>query len=110
MCSVLSLIFVSFKGVYIFSNRSGYVAATEIALFVCSYALAVGHIVVAYRTSCRERRKLLVYKIDMKLSRLAKMGIPFPDFQLTASTIHIKFLCASRDTTVYPKDASNLDI
>ncbi|BBH09756.1 alpha/beta-Hydrolases superfamily protein [Prunus dulcis] len=28
--------------------------------------LAVGHIVVAYRTSCRERRKLWVYKIDIE--------------------------------------------
>jgi len=26
----------------------------------------VGHFVVAYRTSCRERRKLLVYKIDIE--------------------------------------------
>ncbi|KAG4989809.1 hypothetical protein JHK82_032118 [Glycine max] len=70
MCSVLSLMFVSFKAVYIFSvsgiDRSGYVRATEIALFVCSCALAVGHVVVAYRTSCRERRKLLVYKIDIE--------------------------------------------
>ncbi|KOM39581.1 hypothetical protein LR48_Vigan03g296300 [Vigna angularis] len=70
MCSVLSLMFVSLKAVYIFSvrgiDRSGYVGGTEIALFVCSCALAVGHVVVAYRTSCRERRKLLVYKIDIE--------------------------------------------
>ncbi|KAF1891278.1 hypothetical protein Lal_00001421 [Lupinus albus] len=71
MCSVLSLMFVSLKAVYIFSSvsgveRSGYIRASEIALFVCSYALAVGHVVVAYRTSCRERRKLLVYKIDIE--------------------------------------------
>ncbi|OIW20821.1 hypothetical protein TanjilG_23804 [Lupinus angustifolius] len=71
MCSVLSLMFVSLKAVYIFSSvssdeGSGYIRASEIALFVCSYALAVGHVVVAYRTSCRERRKLLVYKIDIE--------------------------------------------
>lgn len=71
MCSVLSLIFVSFKAVYMFNFSStiegrGYVRATEIALFVCSCALALGHVVVAYRTSCRERRKLLVYKIDIE--------------------------------------------
>jgi len=36
------------------------------ALFLCSWILAIGHIVVAYRTSCRERRKLLVFKIDIE--------------------------------------------
>ncbi|KAE9606175.1 hypothetical protein Lalb_Chr10g0105131 [Lupinus albus] len=68
LCSVLSLIFVLLKAVLVFSNVGvdgrGYVRVSEIALFVCSCALAVGHIVVAYRTSCRERRKLLIYKID----------------------------------------------
>lgn len=77
MCSVLSLMFVSFKAVYIFSvsgfDRSGYVGAT---LFVCSCALAVGHVVVAYRTSCRERRKLLVYKIDIEAISACKNGYP----------------------------------
>lgn len=67
MCSVLSLLFVSFKAVYVFGHDgSGHVGAPEFALFVCSCALAVGHVVVAYRTSCRERRKLLVYKIDIE--------------------------------------------
>ena len=68
MCSLLSLMFVSLKASVVFAgkDRGGYVRATEIALFICSLALAVGHIVVAYRTSCRERRKLLVYKIDIE--------------------------------------------
>ncbi|CAJ2644042.1 uncharacterized protein LOC123894765 isoform X2 [Trifolium pratense] len=67
LCSVLSLLFVSFKAVYVFGNGNGYVGgSSEIALFVCSCVLAVGHVVVAYRTSCRERRKLLVYKIDIE--------------------------------------------
>lgn len=35
-------------------------------LFLCSVVMAVAHVVVAYRTSCRERRKLLVYKIDIE--------------------------------------------
>lgn len=39
------------------------------AMLFCSMVLAVGHIVVAYRTSCRERRKLLVYKIDAEAVR-----------------------------------------
>ena len=47
-------------------GRGGYVRSMEVALFMCSLALAVGHVAVAYRTSCRERRKLLVYKIDIE--------------------------------------------
>ncbi|XP_027332978.1 uncharacterized protein LOC113847878 isoform X1 [Abrus precatorius] len=69
VCSVMSLIFVSLKAVYVFSFTS-VDGASQIALFVCSCALAVGHIVVAYRTSCRERRKLLVYKIDIEAVRV----------------------------------------
>lgn len=71
ICSVLSLIFVSLKASYVFSSlnyNSGdaYGRAMEIALFLSSWILAIGHIVVAYRISCRERRKLLVYKIDIE--------------------------------------------
>jgi len=44
----------------------GYDRGSQISLFVWSCSLAVGHVVVAYRTSCRERRKLLVYKIDIE--------------------------------------------
>ncbi|XP_054793866.1 uncharacterized protein LOC129299422 [Prosopis cineraria] len=76
-CSVLSVMFVSLKAVYVFGlsgGRNG--RALEIALFACSYALAVGHIVVAYRTSCRERRKLLVYKIDIESISACKDGYP----------------------------------
>ncbi|KAK7311244.1 hypothetical protein RJT34_09257 [Clitoria ternatea] len=84
MCSVLSVMFVSLKAVYMFGfsgvDRSGYVGATGIALFVWSCALAVGHIVVAYRTSCRERRKLLVYKIDIEAISACKNGYPIPRY------------------------------
>ncbi|CAN1259392.1 hypothetical protein LINPERPRIM_LOCUS10141 [Linum perenne] len=70
ICSVSSLIYVSAKAPYVFSvyriDRGGYVRGMEIALFICSLLLAIGHVVVAYRTSCRERRKLLVYKIDIE--------------------------------------------
>ncbi|GLT51466.1 hypothetical protein SLA2020_248740 [Shorea laevis] len=79
ICSVLSLIFVSIKASFVFSAsvyREGYVRAVEIALFVCSFALAVGHILVAYRTSCRARRKLLVYKIDIENVSACKNGFP----------------------------------
>lgn len=73
ICSVSSLIFVSLKASYMFStlsfdysNGDAYVRAMEIALFLSSWILAIGHIVMAYRISCRERRKLLVYKIDIE--------------------------------------------
>ncbi|XP_024020507.1 uncharacterized protein LOC112091345 isoform X2 [Morus notabilis] len=65
VCSISSLVFVSFKASFVFS-ASGGPSYNEIALFLCSLVLAVAHIVVAYRTSCRERRKLLVYKIDIE--------------------------------------------
>ncbi|XP_044461445.1 uncharacterized protein LOC123192847 isoform X2 [Mangifera indica] len=80
VCSVLSLIFVSLKASFVFSvsnmDRGGYVRAMEMALFISSLVLAIGHIVVAYRTSCRERRKLLVYKIDIEAVSAAKNGFP----------------------------------
>lgn len=33
-------------------------------LFLSSVVFALGHIVVAYRTSCRARRKLLFHRVD----------------------------------------------
>lgn len=83
VCSVVSLIFVSLKAVYVFSytnvgggRGSEYDRASQIALFVWSCALAVGHVIVAYRTSCRERRKLLVYKIDIEAISACKNVYP----------------------------------
>ncbi|XP_076942256.1 uncharacterized protein LOC143612069 [Bidens hawaiensis] len=74
VCSVVSLLFVSVKASYVFGVASRGFTAAEVALFVCSLSLAVGHIVVAYRTSCRERRKLLVYKIDIEAVSTFKNG------------------------------------
>lgn len=77
ICSVSSILFVSLKASYVFDGLSynnyeqGYVRAMEIALFMSSWTLAIGHIIVAYRTSCRERRKLLVYKIDIEAVSLS---------------------------------------
>lgn len=39
-------------------------------LFLCSVVFALGHIVVAYRTSCRARRKLLLHRVDPEAVRL----------------------------------------
>ncbi|PON86615.1 MENTAL domain containing protein [Trema orientale] len=76
VCSLLSLVFLSLKASYVF--RGGFInmRLAEVALFMCSLVLAVGHIVVAYRTSCRERRKLLVYKIDIEAVSACKNGFP----------------------------------
>lgn len=75
-----SLAFVSFKASFVFGNpsidRGGNGGAMEVALFVSSLVLGVGHVVVAYRTSCRERRKLLIYKIDIEAVSACKNGFP----------------------------------
>lgn len=82
MSSVVSLVYVSLKAPFVFGGGGadggrGYAKSTEVALFVCSFVLAVGHVAVAYRTSCRERKKLLVYKIDIEAVNSAyKKGFP----------------------------------
>lgn len=81
LCSVLSLVYVSLKASYMVGvsssfGRGAYVRAVEAGLFVCSLAMAVAHVVVAYRISCRERRKLLVYKIDIEAVSACKKGFP----------------------------------
>ncbi|KAL0321849.1 UNVERIFIED_CONTAM: hypothetical protein Scaly_2481300 [Sesamum calycinum] len=81
VCSAASLVFVSLKASYLLMissysshSKGGYVRAMEAALFVSSLGLAIGHVVVAYRTSCRERRKLLVYKIDIEAFHPKEIG------------------------------------
>ncbi|GAB2288366.1 hypothetical protein Dimus_022699 [Dionaea muscipula] len=88
LCSVVSLVFVSVKASLVFGGnnltemvgggggRTEYGRGVELALFVCSYVLAVGHVVVAYRISCRERKKLLVYKIDIEAVSACNNGYP----------------------------------
>ncbi|XP_022956481.1 uncharacterized protein LOC111458203 [Cucurbita moschata] len=76
-CSVISLVFVSFKAWFVFGSGLLDVGrGMEVALFMCSLLLAVAHVAVAYRTSCRERRKLLVYKIDIEAVSACKSGFP----------------------------------
>ncbi|KAH1055456.1 hypothetical protein J1N35_033521 [Gossypium stocksii] len=80
ICSISSLVFVSIKASFVFGSRipkeGTYVTAMETALFISSLALAIAHMIVAYRTSCRERRKLLVYKIDIEAISAYKNGFP----------------------------------
>ncbi|KAK8575573.1 hypothetical protein V6N13_033189 [Hibiscus sabdariffa] len=99
VCSISSLVFVSLKAsfvfVFVFGSRipgEGYVTGTamEAALFVSSWALAIAHMLVAYRTSCRERRKLLVYKIDIEAVSACKNGFPRkPDLSYYSFRYHL---------------------
>ncbi|CAA2961938.1 Alpha beta hydrolase related [Olea europaea subsp. europaea] len=80
VCSVSSLVFVSLKASYVFSSNLRIHGgppdqAMELALFVCSFAMAMAHVGAAYRISCRERRKLLVYKIDIEAVSLKSQYI-----------------------------------
>ncbi|CAL5322686.1 unnamed protein product [Camellia sinensis] len=79
VCSVPSLVFVSIKASLFEFDDSGvdrgrYGRAMEVGLFLSSMVLGMGHVAVAYRTSCRERRKLLVYKIDIEAVSACKNG------------------------------------
>ncbi|XP_031114873.1 uncharacterized protein LOC116018958 [Ipomoea triloba] len=84
ICSVSSLVFLSLKAGYIFGNysssspgsnreRLGH-TGVDVALFTCSFLMAIAHIVMAYRINCRERRKLLVFKIDIETVSACKNG------------------------------------
>ncbi|CAL4912297.1 unnamed protein product [Urochloa decumbens] len=79
-CSVASLCYVLAKAVAVFGAASaaatglglqgnGQLVAVE-AMFLMSLALAVAHLAMAYRASCRERRRLLVFRIDVEAVRL----------------------------------------
>ncbi|XP_051122842.1 uncharacterized protein LOC127245808 [Andrographis paniculata] len=69
-CSAASLVFVSVKASFLLLGGGGagvgVIKAMEAAMFASSLGFAIGHVAVAYRTSCKERRKLLVYKIDIE--------------------------------------------
>ncbi|KAL3375392.1 hypothetical protein AABB24_006732 [Solanum stoloniferum] len=78
-CSIISIVLLSVKA-SVFSGNSYLEAEASYSiskqklhlnkswgmpvLFLSSIVFAVGHIVVAYRTSCRARRKLLFHRID----------------------------------------------
>ncbi|KAJ8511175.1 hypothetical protein OPV22_001609 [Ensete ventricosum] len=77
LCSLLSISYLLLKAVSMYmatsspawrprlsAERKDMVAID--ALFLSSFALAVAHVVVAYRGSWRERRKLLVFRIDVE--------------------------------------------
>ncbi|MCD7450814.1 hypothetical protein HAX54_008557 [Datura stramonium] len=79
ICSITSIILLSVKtsvfsgNSYLEAEASSSISTQKLhlnkswgmpMLFLSSIVFAVGHIVVAYRTSCRARRKLLFHRID----------------------------------------------
>jgi len=78
-CSIISIVLLSVKASvfsgnsYLEAEASSSISKQKLhlnkswgmpVLFLSSIVFAVGHIVVAYRTSCRARRKLLFHRID----------------------------------------------
>ncbi|KAL4387846.1 hypothetical protein GQ457_09G007740 [Hibiscus cannabinus] len=77
LCSFVSILVLSIKAC-VFTVNSGIEAETSSAsqrlhwkkpwgmpvLFLSSVVFALGHTVIAYRTSCRARRKLLFHRVD----------------------------------------------
>ena len=45
-------------------------------MLLLSLSLAAAHLAVAYRTSCRERRRLLVYRIDVEAVSTPSLSHP----------------------------------
>uniref|UniRef100_A0A1D1XEA1 Epoxide hydrolase 2 n=1 Tax=Anthurium amnicola TaxID=1678845 RepID=A0A1D1XEA1_9ARAE len=81
LCSVTSIIFLTVKACVfspILEMESEDTSSLELqklylkkswglpVLFLFSLVLALGHVMVAYRTSCRARRKLLFHRIDQE--------------------------------------------
>jgi hypothetical protein len=46
-------------------------------MLLLSLSLAAAHLAVAYRTSCRERRRLLVYRIDVEAVSTRSLSLHF---------------------------------
>ncbi|XP_078155446.1 uncharacterized protein LOC144551377 [Carex rostrata] len=91
LCSLASVGYVFAKGIAMFGFAATSASAADLwrrlnlerkdemvaveALFLTSLSLALAHVVVAYRTSCRERRKLMVYRIDIEAVKLKAVQI-----------------------------------
>ncbi|KAL6660005.1 hypothetical protein ACP70R_002127 [Stipagrostis hirtigluma subsp. patula] len=82
-CSAASLCYVLAKAAAVFGvagpglelQGKGQLVAVE-AMFLMSLALAAAHLAMAYRACCRERRRLLVYRIDVEAVRLKGSQTP----------------------------------
>ncbi|WOH09820.1 hypothetical protein DCAR_0729279 [Daucus carota subsp. sativus] len=94
MSSIASVLLLSVKA-YVFSVNSQIEAEASLSLskrklhlkkswgmpvlFLSSVVFALGHIVVAYRTRCRARRKLMLHRVDPE--SILSCKIPFSVYQ-----------------------------
>lgn len=66
-CAAGSVSYVLAKAAAVLPRRAVAAAgAGPEAMLLLSLALAAAHLGVAYRTSCRERRRMLVYRMDVE--------------------------------------------
>lgn len=69
-CSVVSVSYVAVKACVTFDGSMRWRQSPEgsiwQAVIMSSMLLAIAHVVVAYKTNCRERRKLVVFQIDLE--------------------------------------------
>lgn len=66
-CAAGSVCYVLAKAAAVLPRRAVAAAgAGPEAMLLLSLALAAAHLGVAYRTSCRERRRRLVYRMDVE--------------------------------------------
>ncbi|KAL8465734.1 hypothetical protein ACS0TY_034998 [Phlomoides rotata] len=87
-CSFVSILLLSFKAcVFTINSQLEDEASTSLSrrrlhlkkswgmpvLFLSSVVFALGHIVVAYRTSCKARRKIMLHRIDPEAVLSCKM-------------------------------------
>ncbi|KAJ1296468.1 hypothetical protein BS78_01G303000 [Paspalum vaginatum] len=81
-CAAGSVSYVLAKAASVLPRRAGAAAQAgeggPEAMLLLSLALAAAHLAAAYRTSCRERRRMLVYRIDVEGAVRLNGGHPTP--------------------------------
>ncbi|KAI7757835.1 hypothetical protein M8C21_019282 [Ambrosia artemisiifolia] len=101
LCSIFSILVLSFKAC-VFTVNSHFEAESSSSvlkqrlhlkiswgmnvLFLSSVVFALGHTVIAYRTSCRARRKLMFNRADHDSAFLSKVLFPFGKAKLPRSS------------------------
>ncbi|KAF9612717.1 hypothetical protein IFM89_003259 [Coptis chinensis] len=105
-CSFVSILILSVKACLFSAN--GNAEATSLArqklhlnkswgmpvLFLSSLVFALGHIVIAYRTSCRARRKLMFHRVDPEAVRAPEVHIS--NGRPTHCSLIFLFICVSQ--------------
>jgi hypothetical protein len=81
-CAAGSATYVLAKAASVLPRHATTIAGPE-GMLLLSLALDAAHVAVAYRTSCRERRRQLVYRIDAEaVSTLCPPSTTNPLFPL----------------------------